>query len=165
MYTGANSWLPSYFHEQFQVSTVVAGTLISVGLVLGAFARPSGGFVADKIQKKIILIFSVLMLAVFYSVIGLGLNITLSFVAVIIVAWFVMFGAGALFRIPPLLFDKEVGTVVGMASTFGLFLGGFVMPPIEGFLIDTTHSYASVFYLLGIISLINIIGAIKIKQV
>jgi len=75
-----------------------------------------------------------------------------------------MFGAGALFRLPPILFPKEVGTVVGFASTLGLLFGGFILPPISGLLIDTAHSYASVFYLLAIISLVNTIAAIKIRQ-
>ena len=164
MYTGAVSWFPAYFSEEFQLSVVAAGTLVAIGLSLATIARPIGGIAGDRLRKNWLLITSTLLLAGFYFILGVRINVSTSVISVILVSWFVMFGAGALFRLPPILFPKEVGTVVGFASTLGLLLGGFILPPLQGFLIDTTHSYASVFYLLASVSLINTIAAVKIRQ-
>ncbi len=164
MFSSAASWLPAYFSEEFQLSVMMAGTLVAMGLSLGIIARAIGGLTGDKLSKNWPMIVSTLLLSVFYFMLSLTVNVPISVLSVFLASWFVMFGAGVLFRLPPILFPDQVGTVVGFASTFGLLFGGFILPPIQGFLIDTTHSYSSVFYLLALISLINTIAAVKIKK-
>jgi nitrate/nitrite transporter NarK len=164
MYTGAISWLPSYFSEEFTLGIVLAGGFSAVGLAIGAFVRPIGGFAGDKFKSRMLLVASTLLVSLFYMLIGLRINVLISFASFILVSVFVMFGAGALFRLPPILFPSEVGTVVGFASTIGLLLGGFILPPIEGFSIDISNSYSIIFYILAIISLINTIAAYKIGK-
>lgn len=165
MYTGATSWLPSYFSEEFTLGIVLAGGFSAVGLALGAFVRPIGGFAGDRYKSRYLLAASTLLISFFYLMIGLRINVMISFASFILVSIFVMFGAGALFRLPPILFPAEVGTVVGFASTLGLLLGGFILPPIEGFTIDISGSYSIVFYILAVISLVNTFAAYKIGKV
>jgi NNP family nitrate/nitrite transporter-like MFS transporter len=165
MYTGATSWLPSYFSQEFTLGIVLAGGFSAVGLAIGAFMRPMGGYTGDKIKSIYLLPSATILAAFFYLLIGLKINVWVSFASFILLSAIIMFGAGALFRLPPLLFPAEVGTVVGFASTFGLLLGGFILPPIEGFTIDATSSYSVVFFMLAALSLINTIAAIKIGKV
>jgi nitrate/nitrite transporter NarK len=162
MYSSAISWLPSYFSKEFALSLVLAGSFSAVGLAIGAFVRPFGGFAGDKFRSRLLLMASTLSASLFYLLIGLRINVLISFASFILVSAFVMFGAGALFRLPPILFPAEVGTVVGFASTIGLLLGTFILPPIEGFSIDVSNSYSIIFFMLAILSLINTIAAYKI---
>jgi len=54
-FVGLSSYLPIFFHDQFQLEMVTAGTLTAISALAGSVARPVGGFLADRIGGFILL--------------------------------------------------------------------------------------------------------------
>src|SRR6185312_2654338 len=48
-FVGLSSFLPIYFHDQYQLPPVIAGYFTAACVFAGSFARPLGGYIADRI--------------------------------------------------------------------------------------------------------------------
>src|SRR5579883_3477564 len=48
-FVGLSSFLPIYFHDQYKLSPVTAGYYTAACVFAGSFARPLGGYLADRI--------------------------------------------------------------------------------------------------------------------
>src|SRR5205814_10270417 len=48
-FVGLASFLSLFFHDQFDLSKVEAGTFATVCVIAGSFLRPVGGYLADRI--------------------------------------------------------------------------------------------------------------------
>ena len=48
-FVGLSSFLPIYFHDQYKLSPVTAGYFTAACVFAGSFARPFGGYLADRI--------------------------------------------------------------------------------------------------------------------
>jgi NNP family nitrate/nitrite transporter-like MFS transporter len=164
LFLAATSWLPSYFVEEYGLTVGAAGTLVFYGISVGVLARPLGGLIADKIGSWKLVFSSLLILAFLMLVLGLRFGIDVSILAVLFLGWFFTFGTGSFYRLPPSWFPREVGTVVGFASTVTLLLGGLILPPTLGCLIDLTRSFMVAFAFLAAISFFNSIGGWLIRK-
>jgi NNP family nitrate/nitrite transporter-like MFS transporter len=130
-FVGFTSFLPILLHGQYGLSKLQAASATAVGVGLGSFLRPLGGWAADRLGGTRVL-------AAVYAVAGA----TLFGVAeapplgVVLVAFplaMAVFGLGngATFQLVGLRFREQIGVVSGLVGAAG-GLGGFLLPTVLG---------------------------------
>lgn len=145
-------YLPVLLRDQFGLNPADAGFRTAGFVVLATLARPLGGWLADKIGGARVLH------GVFLGVIPFALLMAwpamLPFtVGALGSAFLLGNGNGAVFKLVPQYFPKEVGTVTGLVGAMG-GLGGFFPPLLLGFFRDRFHTVWPGFALLGLVSAI-----------
>ncbi len=133
------SMLPMFFFETFHTSKNI--TMVDAGLLGGSFAfinlvaRPAGGWLSDKIGRK-------LSLTVFMAGMSMG-YFTMSFIdsewpipIVVLLTMscscFVSGGCGAVYAIVPLIKRRMTGQIAGMVGAYGN-VGGVLFLTILSF--------------------------------
>ena len=143
-------YLPVLLKDQFGLKPADAGFRTAGFVVLATLARPLGGWLADKIGGARVL------QAVFLGIIPFALLMSwptmLPFtVGALGCAFLLGNGNGAVFKLVPQYFPKEVGTVTGLVGAMG-GLGGFFPPLLLGFFRDHWHMVWPGFTLLAALS-------------
>lgn len=143
-------YLPVLLKDQFGLKPADAGFRTAGFVVLATLARPLGGWLADKIGGARVL------QAVFLGIIPFALLMSwpamLPFtVGALGCAFLLGNGNGAVFKLVPQYFPKEVGTVTGLVGAMG-GLGGFFPPLLLGFFRDHWHTVWPGFALLAALS-------------
>lgn len=116
------SMLPLFFMETFELDAVKAGLLASGFAFMNLVARPSGGYLSDRMGRKRSLSVLVAGLAVGYLLmaqIGSGWWIPLAVVSTMACSFFVQAGEGAVFAMVPLIKRRMTGQIAGMTGAFG----------------------------------------------
>ena len=150
-FVGLSSYLPIYFHDQFQVDMVNAGSLTALAAMAGSFARPLGGFLADRLGGLTLL--QILFGIIFILSLGsakfssIGLALTMVFTMMLCLG----FGNGVVFQVVSCRFHGLMGTASGFIGAAG-GLGGFLLPTSFGWLKDLTGSFTYGFIGLGCVS-------------
>jgi NNP family nitrate/nitrite transporter-like MFS transporter len=143
-------YLPVLLKDQFGLEPADAGLRTAGFVVLATLARPLGGWLSDKIGGARVLH------AVFLGIIPFALLMSwpamLPFtVGALGCAFLLGIGNGAVFKLVPQYFPKEVGTVTGLVGAMG-GLGGFFPPLLLGFFRDHLHTIWPGFTLLALLS-------------
>jgi MFS transporter, NNP family, nitrate/nitrite transporter len=143
-------YLPVLLKDQFGLKPADAGFRTAGFVVLATVARPLGGWMADKIGGARVL------QAVFLGIVPLAFLLAwpsmLPFtVGALGCAFLLGNGNGAVFKLVPQYFPKEVGTVTGLVGAMG-GLGGFFPPLLLGFFRDHLHIIWPGFALLALFS-------------
>lgn len=139
-FVGLASFLGIFFHDQYGLTKVMAGTLTATCAITGAFLRPVGGYLADRFG-------GVRVLGILYAVIAL-LMAAVGFLPPLAVVLSLLFcgmsllgmGNGVVFQLVPLRFQKEIGITTGLVGAFG-GLGAFFLPMLLGGIKEMTGSY------------------------
>ncbi|HMJ90699.1 MAG TPA: MFS transporter [Candidatus Acidoferrum sp.] len=144
-FVGLASSFLIYFKDRFGFSVVHAGDLAALCTAVGAFARPVGGAVADRIG-------GIRALKVFYIVaaitlVGAGLTreITLNVAAFILACAAFGMANGSVFQLLPQRFGNELGLMTGLVGCGG-GIGGFLLASLLG--VSRHHTGD---YLLGLL--------------
>jgi len=147
-FVGLSSFLPIYFHDQFQFDMVTAGTLTAFCGLAGSLARPLGGYVADRLGG-LSLLPAIFPLLTFVSVM-LGLAVASEFVIFLLLVLLTSlgFGNGVVFQVASIRYQHVMGTATGLIGAAG-GVGGFLLPSAFGISKDLTGSYESGFYVFG----------------
>ncbi len=143
-FVGLASFLPVFFHDQYGVSKVTAGSLTALCVCAGSFFRPAGGLLADRLG-------GIRVLMALYAI-GAGIVLLLSRLPPLSWAATLLFagmgvlgmGNGAVFQLVPQRFRNEIGVVTGLIGAAG-GLGGFLLPFLLGLSKEFTGSYAAGF--------------------
>ncbi len=143
-------YLPVLLKDQFGLKPADAGFRTAGFVVLATLARPLGGWLSDKIGGARVL------QTVFLGIIPFALLMSwpamLPFtVGALGCAFLLGIGNGAVFKLVPQYFPKEVGTVTGLVGAMG-GLGGFFPPLLLGFFRDHLHTVWPGFALLAFLS-------------
>lgn len=143
-FVGLATFLPIFFHDQYGLDKVSAGTFAAFCVFAGSFVRPIGGYLADRFGGIRILI----VLFVLTAVLALLIS-TLPSVGVVTVLLFALMtllgsGNGSVFQLVPQRFPKEIGVLTGIVGAAG-GIGGFVLPNLLGSLKGVTGSFSSGF--------------------
>ena len=143
-------YLPVLLKDQFGLRPADAGFRTAGFVVLATLARPLGGWLSDKIGGARVL------QTVFLGIIPFALLMSwpamLPFtVGALGCAFLLGIGNGAVFKLVPQYFPREVGTVTGMVGAMG-GLGGFFPPLLLGFFRDHMHTVWPGFALLAFLS-------------
>ncbi|MBI2060403.1 MAG: NarK/NasA family nitrate transporter [Nitrospirae bacterium] len=151
-FVGLGSFLPIFFHDQYGVSKVMAGTLTAFCVMSGSFLRPVGGALADQTGglRALSLFFSVVAVLILglACLPTLGVAVALAFLTLGVLG----LGNGAVFQLVPQRFRDEIGVATGWIGAAG-GVGGFCLPPLLGVLKETLGTYAAGFgaFAVGIV--------------
>lgn len=155
------SMLPAFFLETFEGMTLAkAGMLGAAFAFMNLLARPSGGYISDKIGRRKSLSIFVLGLAVGYFVLSQVTGqwpIAFAVLAVMACSFFVQAGEGAVFAIVPLVKRRMTGQIAGMAGAYGN-VGAVTFLTIYSF-VD-----ASTFFLVIGICALGIFGIVQFLE-
>ncbi|MGH6959814.1 MAG: MFS transporter, partial [Dongiaceae bacterium] len=147
-FVGLASFLPIFFSDQYGASRIAAGNLTALSVFAGSFARPVGGYLADRVG-------GIRLLTVLFGVIGalylavaalppLPLLVPLIFVIMSGLG----IGNGAVFQLVPQRFGRDLGLATGLVGAAG-GLGGFLLPSLIGGFRDWSGSYSTGFILFA----------------
>lgn len=143
-------YLPVLLRDQFHFTPADAGFRTAGFVGLATLARPMGGWLSDKIGGARVLN------GVFLGVIPFALLMSWASILPFTVgalgcAFLLGTGNGAVFKLVPQYFPKQVGTVTGLVGAMG-GLGGFFPPLLLGFFRDHLHTVWPGFLLLALVS-------------
>src|SRR5438128_6616330 len=145
-------YLPVLLKDQFGRTPADAGFRTAGFVVLATLARPLGGWLSDKIAGARVL--HVVFLGVVPFALLMSWPSMLPFtVGALGCAFLLGTGNGAVFKLVPQYFPKEVGTVTGLVGAMG-GLGGFFPPLLLGFFRDHLHTAWPGFLLLALLSVV-----------
>jgi NNP family nitrate/nitrite transporter-like MFS transporter len=148
-FVGLASFMVIFFHDQYDVSKVAAGTLTALCVFAGSFMRPIGGLLSDRfggvrVLTAVFAIGSCGLLSI-ASLPPLGIAVPLIFFTMGTLG----LGNGSVFQLVPQRFRKEIGMVTGVIGAAG-GLGGFFMPSMLGLMKSATGTYAMGFMSLAL---------------
>jgi NNP family nitrate/nitrite transporter-like MFS transporter len=149
-FVGLASFLVMFFHDQYDLSKITAGTLTAICVFSGSMARPLGGFLSDR-YGGVRMLTAVLALAA-CGLIGIAAlpPIRLAVPLIFATMGILGLGNGSVFQLVPQRFRKEIGVVTGFIGAAG-GLGGFLMPSLLGVLKGATGTYATGFLTLALL--------------
>jgi MFS transporter, NNP family, nitrate/nitrite transporter len=149
------SMLPMFFFKTFNetqgISMLDAGFLASSFVVTNVIARPAGGWLSDKIGRKLSMTLFVTGLAGGYflmAMISPHWSITLAVIVTLICSIFMQAAEGAIFAFVPLVKRAITGEVAGIVGAYGN--AGAIIFLIMLTFVSTTHF----FLMLGLCSLL-----------
>lgn len=134
------SMLPAFFMETFNLSPVQAGLLGGAFAVMNLLARPTGGWLSDRLGRKSTLTFLVGGLAIGYlimSAVDASWMIGMAVLAVMVCSFFVQAGEGAVFAMVPLVKRRMTGQIAGMVGAYGN-VGGVTFLTVYSFVDAST---------------------------
>lgn len=162
-FVGFSSFLPIFFHDQYGLDMVAAGSLTALCGLAGSIARPVGGHWADRAG-------GLNLLQVGFPAIG-GLCILLAwlppplwaFSLTVTTLLLLGFGNGVVFQVASLRYRNIMGTASGFIGAAG-GLGGFFLPFWFGLLKDVTGTYASGFLVFVVLTGIATVSVLYIQR-
>jgi NNP family nitrate/nitrite transporter-like MFS transporter len=116
------SMLPLYYVDTFNVEPIMAGMLAGIYPFINLFARPAGGWLSDKIGRKVTLGIVTSGAAISFYILSTvnGQWALWGVVAVTILAGiFSKAGSGAVYAMVPLIQRRMTGQFAGMVGAFG----------------------------------------------
>lgn len=116
------SMLPLYFLEMYDVSVALAGAMASTFVAMNLIARPGGGYMSDRVGRKLTLLVTVVGSCIGYigmSFMSSEWSFTAVMAAVIFCSFFVQAGAGATFGVVPTIKRRLTGQIAGMTGAYG----------------------------------------------
>ena len=140
-FVGFASFLTTFFHEQYQVSRVMAGDFTTMVVVSGSLLRPVGGWLADRVGGYRLLVLLLAGFAVCIGAVAMLPSVRTAVALLFIGIGFLGMGNGAVFQLVPQRFPDRMGIVTGVVGAAG-GLGGFFLPSVLGAVRDATGSYA-----------------------
>src|SRR5687768_2678583 len=143
-FVGLSTFLPIFFHDQYGLDKVSAGTFAALCVFAGSFVRPIGGYLADRFGGIQILLGLYTLIAVLALIISTLPALSIMTVLLFLLMTLLGSGNGSVFQIVPQRFPKEIGVVTGIVGAVG-GLGGFLLPNLLGSLKDITGSFSSGF--------------------
>lgn len=143
-------YLPIFLTEMFRLEPADAGLRTAGFVALATGVRPLGGWLADRVGGRRILmwVFPATALAALAMACPLMATFT---VGALSMAAAIGMGNGAVFKLVPEFFPRAVGTVTGLVGAAG-GLGGFFPPLVLGVLKKATGSFTGGFVLLALFS-------------
>ncbi len=119
---GVVSMLPLYYVDTFNVEPILAGLLAGIYPVINLFARPAGGWLSDKIGRKItlgIMTFGAALSFFLLSTVTTEWDLWLVVATTILCGIFSKAGSGAVYAMVPLIQRRMTGQFAGMVGAFG----------------------------------------------
>lgn len=149
------SFLPLFAVQILDLSSTHIGVVLSTGIFLTAFLQTPMGILADRYNRKLLLVAGGLIASSGYFYMVQTGTIAEIFVARMIVS---LGGALSLPAVTAII--AEEGKKLGSGSTVGVFntamsIGQIVGPVLSGFLLDI-YGMGSVFYFSGFIGVISV---------
>lgn len=162
-FVGLAASLTIYFHDQFGLTTIMAGYSTAGCVFAGSLVRPMGGALADAIGgvKTLTAVYIVAALALAGVSAAPSLTAALSLFVVAMLA--LGTGNGAVFQLVPQRFRAEIGVMTGLVGMAG-GIGGFYLASSLGVAKQFTGSYQSGFLIFSCLCLVALGGLMMVKR-
>jgi len=139
-FVGFCSILPLFFHEQYHVDGIAAGSIAALCGLVGSLIRPLGGYAADRIGGLRTLILSLPIIVGIVAVLGEFTNVSVAVVLTVAAVGAMGVGNGVILQLASEWFPKQIGLASGIVGAAG-GIGGFLLPLWLGTLKEVTGSY------------------------
>lgn len=149
-FVGFCSVLPVYFHDQYRMDGVTAGSLAALCGLLGGVIRPLGGHAADRLGGLPVLVLVFPVLLGFTVLVGLTSTVTIAVGAMVLAGGAMGIGNGVLFQLVSEWFPKEIGLASGVVGAAG-GIGGFLLPVWMGLLKESTGTFQAGIWLFAVV--------------
>jgi NNP family nitrate/nitrite transporter-like MFS transporter len=126
-FIGLSSFLPTYFHDQFNVTKVQAGQLTMLAALMGSTVRVVGGQISDRLGGVNTLTGVLALVAISLVLCGLA-GQSVAGTTLLFMLCFAALGAGngALFQLVPLRWPLATAVAGSMIGEIGALGGGFL---------------------------------------
>jgi MFS transporter, NNP family, nitrate/nitrite transporter len=147
-------YLPKLLTGVFDLSKSDAGARAAGFALLAVVARPTGGWLSDRVAARQVLAVS------FAGVVVCAALLAATYTAIVPLTAFCLamavalgLGTGEVFKLVPEWFPDRVGAVTGVVGAAG-GLGGFFPPLVMGVVKSATGGYALGFVLMAVVALV-----------
>lgn len=147
-FVGFCSMLPLFFHEQYQVDGIAAGSIAALCGLVGSLIRPLGGHAADRIGGLRTLVLSLPFVAGLVAVLGHVTDVTVAVGLIVAAVGAMGVGNGVILQLASEWFPKQIGLASGIIGAAG-GVGGFLLPLWLGTLKEVTGSYRAGLWLFA----------------
>ncbi len=145
-------YLPKLLTGVHDLSKADAGARAAGFALLAVLARPTGGWLSDRIGATRVLLISFTGVAVCATLLAPAYTSMVPLtICCLTMAVALGLGTGAVFKLVPEWFPDRVGSVTGVVGAAG-GLGGFFPPLVMGIVKSATGGYAVGFVLLAIVA-------------
>jgi NNP family nitrate/nitrite transporter-like MFS transporter len=148
-------YLPIFLTDMFKLTPQDAGLRTAGFVMLATLMRPVGGWLADRIGGRTILLWVFPFTAAMAVFMACPLMTTFT-IGALGMAAAIGLGNGAVFKLVPEYFPQSVGSVTGLVGAAG-GLGGFFPPLLLGGIRQATGAFTWGFVLLAIFAIICLI--------
>ncbi|MNW29862.1 putative nitrate transporter NarT [compost metagenome] len=149
-------YLPSFLVNNFELGKVDAGMRTAGFIAVATVFRPIGGWLADRYRPLFLLMGTFGVYTIAAIVLAFSPSLLLYSVGCIIIAVCAGTGNGVIFKLVPMVFDKQAGIVNGIVSMMG-GLGGFFPPIMLAAIHGITGQYSIGFMLLSQVALVSLL--------
>ena len=139
-FVGFCSMLPLFFHEQYRVDGIAAGSIAALCGLVGSLIRPFGGHVADRIGGLRTLILALPLVVGVVAVLGEVTDVSVAVVLMVVAVGAMGVGNGVILQLASEWFPKQIGLASGVVGAAG-GIGGFLLPLWLGTLKEVSGSY------------------------
>ncbi len=147
-FVGFCSMLPLFFHEQYQVDGIAAGSIAALCGLVGSLIRPLGGHAADRIGGLRTLLLSLPFVSGLVAVLGQVTDVTVAVGLIVAAVGAMGVGNGVILQLASEWFPKQIGLASGIVGAAG-GVGGFLLPLWLGTLKEVTGSYRAGLWLFA----------------
>ena len=148
-FVGFCSILPLFFHEQYHVNGIVAGSMVALCGLVGSLIRPFGGYAADRIGGLRTLVLSLPLVMGIVVVLGEITGVTVAVVMMVVAVGAMGVGNGVILQLASEWFPKQIGLASGIVGAAG-GIGGFLLPLWLGTLKEVTGSYRTGLWMFAV---------------
>ena len=139
-FVGFCSILPLFFHEQYHVNGIAAGSIAALSGLVGSLIRPFGGYSADRIGGLRTLMLSLPLIMGIVAALGEVTGASVAVVLMVVAVGAMGVGNGVILQLASEWFPKQIGLASGIVGAAG-GIGGFLLPLWLGTLKEVTGSY------------------------
>jgi NNP family nitrate/nitrite transporter-like MFS transporter len=159
-------YLPKLLTGVHDLTKADAGARAAGFALLAVLARPTGGWLSDRIGAARVLLVSFVAVGVLALVLAAAYTSMVPLtIACLTMAVALGLGTGAVFKLVPEWFPERVGAVTGVVGAAG-GLGGFFPPLVMGVVKSATGGYALGFVLMATVAAacLAVLGALRTPQ-
>jgi len=159
-------YLPKLLTGVHELTKADAGARAAGFALLAVIARPTGGWLADRIGAARVLRFSFVGVAILAAALAAAYTAMVPLtICCLTMAVALGLGTGAVFKLVPEWFPDRVGSVTGVVGAAG-GLGGFFPPLVMGIVKSASGGYALGFGLMALVALacLLVLGAVRVPH-
>ena len=164
-YVALSGWLPKFYVDTYKLTLHDAALLTALFIFPASLLRPVGGWLSDQFGPRVVTysVFVVMILALtalcipngtyFGWVYNPGPGV---FTGLMVVTGCGMgIGKASVYKYVPNYYPDDVGAVGGLVGALGA-LGGFILPPLFGYLSRSTGNPRMAFLALLVLTLVSL---------
>jgi len=152
-FVGFCSILPLFFHDQYHLDGITAGSIVALCGLVGSLIRPLGGYAADRIGGLRALMLSLPLIIGVVAVLGEVTGATVAVWLVVAAVGAMGVGNGVILQLASEWFSKQIGLASGIVGAAG-GIGGFLLPLWLGTLKEVTGSYRTGLWMFAVATVI-----------